>query len=241
MSKMLLNEKPLLVMPELARKIGLNEAIILQQIHYWNEINRNAKNNYRDGHYWTFNTYEGWSEQFPFWHKNTVSRIIKNLKHMRLIIIGRYNKLKIDRTQWYRIDYEALRILEESPLHHIGITNIQDWYQHLTNIVSPLPETNPENNSENNIYTVLTNDDVFMNIYNKRFKQKFGKAHMKVSEDQLRDIEQQIQEIQYCDIDTETWKEKVEEHFDNLPESNNGNIIAFLSASFRYFEVGQYS
>jgi hypothetical protein len=36
-------------------------------------------------------------------------------------------------------------------------------------------------------------------------------------------------------------EEKVVEHFDNLPKKNNGNILAFLQASFRYFEVGEFS
>ena len=35
MSKLLINEHPLQVLPSLATKIGLNEAIVLQQIHYW--------------------------------------------------------------------------------------------------------------------------------------------------------------------------------------------------------------
>jgi hypothetical protein len=45
MSKLLLDEQPLLIMPKLATKIGLNESIIVQQIHYWNEINKKSNNN----------------------------------------------------------------------------------------------------------------------------------------------------------------------------------------------------
>ncbi len=35
MNNLLLDEHPLLVMPKLATLIGLNEAIVLQQVHYW--------------------------------------------------------------------------------------------------------------------------------------------------------------------------------------------------------------
>ena len=35
MSKLLIHDKPIMILPSLAQKIGLNEAIILQQIHYW--------------------------------------------------------------------------------------------------------------------------------------------------------------------------------------------------------------
>ena len=37
MNKLLLNEPPLMILPTLASNIGLNEAIFLQQLHYWIE------------------------------------------------------------------------------------------------------------------------------------------------------------------------------------------------------------
>jgi hypothetical protein len=36
-------------------------------------------------------------------------------------------------------------------------------------------------------------------------------------------------------IDMEDWEEAVQEHFDNLPKGNDGDILAFLEASRRYF------
>ncbi len=35
MSKLLINENPIMIIPSLALKMGLNEAVVLQQIHYW--------------------------------------------------------------------------------------------------------------------------------------------------------------------------------------------------------------
>lgn len=34
-AQLLINEPPLQVLPTLAKTIGLNEAIVLQQVHYW--------------------------------------------------------------------------------------------------------------------------------------------------------------------------------------------------------------
>ena len=150
MSKLLLNEQPLLIMPGLAKKIGLNESIVLQQVHYWNEINRKANNNYRDGYYWTFNSYTDWEKQFPFWSRNTIKRTIRQLEQWKLLRVGNYNKLKIDRTKWYRIDYDVLQALETSPLDHIEPTNVPIWYNHLANLGLPSPETNTETKKETN-------------------------------------------------------------------------------------------
>ena len=35
MSNLLIDDYPILVLPKLANEIGLNEAIVLQQMHYW--------------------------------------------------------------------------------------------------------------------------------------------------------------------------------------------------------------
>lgn len=107
MSKLLLDDKPLIVLPSLAGKIGLNESIILQQLHYWLTESKNV----RDGEKWVYNTYKEWQQQFPFWSDKTIRRSITKLENDGLIITGNYNKMKIDNTKWYRIDYEKLNLL----------------------------------------------------------------------------------------------------------------------------------
>ena len=67
MSRLLIHESPLQVLPSLAVKIGLNEAIILQQLHYW--LNPDHNKNIREGSHWVYNSYEQWQKQFPFGRK----------------------------------------------------------------------------------------------------------------------------------------------------------------------------
>lgn len=120
MSKLLINEYPLMVLPTLAKEIGLNEAIILQQIHYWTEVNKQMDRNFEDGRHWIYNTYDEWENQFPFWGRSTIIRAINNLEKQGLIVSGNYNKKAFDRTKWYAIDYEALRDLEKNALNNKG-------------------------------------------------------------------------------------------------------------------------
>ena len=35
MSKLLINENPIMIQPTLVMKLGINQAIIIQQVHYW--------------------------------------------------------------------------------------------------------------------------------------------------------------------------------------------------------------
>jgi len=110
MSHLLLDSAPLVVIPELAVRLGLNEAIIVQQIHYWIQINERANRNASGGYYWTYNTYEQWAEQFPFWSVKTIKRTITRLESAGILITDHFNKSKMDQTKWYRIDYEKLPI-----------------------------------------------------------------------------------------------------------------------------------
>lgn len=109
MSKLLINEVPLMCLPSLAVKIGLNEALFIQQLHYWVDRSKNII----DGRQWVYNTMADWSKQFPFWSQKTLSRTISNLEKQKLVISGNYNQKGYDRTKWYTIDYVALERLEK--------------------------------------------------------------------------------------------------------------------------------
>ncbi|MEJ9210095.1 DnaD domain protein [Bacillus smithii] len=143
MSRLLLDEKPLIILPSLAEKVGLNEAIILQQLHYWLQQSTNI----RDGYKWVYNTYDDWKEQFPFWSKSTIRRTITRLENSGLIIVGNYNKLKIDNTKWYRINYEALEDMSR-PSAQNEQTECSKWADGVLNLNTPLPETTTETTTE---------------------------------------------------------------------------------------------
>jgi len=108
MSKLLVNERPLVVIPSLAVKLGLNEAMVLQQIHYWLQ---GSQHQY-DGRKWVYNSYKEWQVQLPFWSESTIKRTIKSLEKQGYVISANYNKSKLDQTKWYCIDYKKLAELE---------------------------------------------------------------------------------------------------------------------------------
>lgn len=90
---LLLKVKPLVVSPELASCIGLNEAIVLQQICYWLE-NTTSGVEY-DGKRWVYNTIDEWTNQFPFWSSDTVKRALTSLKKRDLIFVEQLKKLSM--------------------------------------------------------------------------------------------------------------------------------------------------
>jgi hypothetical protein len=109
---LLIEESPMVVLPSLAQKFGLREAIILQQVHYWlcTKLKNTDKHTRTiiDGTPWVYNSYPDWQKQFCWWSVDTVERGFISLEKRGLLKSATYNKMKMDRTKWYTIDYAKL-------------------------------------------------------------------------------------------------------------------------------------
>ena len=135
--------------PELAAVIGLNEAIVLNQIHDWIEKNKGDEMHYRDGRTWTFNTYKEWQEQFPFWGTATIVRTFEKLEKNGFIISGNFNKMKYDRTKWYSVNYDKVNEV----LYQIDKDLYSNGYEAFSQIdksqnidmIKPIPENTTKN------------------------------------------------------------------------------------------------
>lgn len=153
--KLLLDKPPLMVNVDLASIIGLNESIVIQQVHYWLEKNREKKLNFHDGRYWTYNSIKKWKENFPFWSEKTIERTFSIVVNMGIFVTGNYNRDKRDRTKWYTIDYEKLDFYIRSyqlTMNHNGEciqTNCRNEYGQTAEMhTDDMGEALPENISE---------------------------------------------------------------------------------------------
>jgi len=105
-SRLLMDETPLQLLPTLATKVGLNEAIILQQMHYWLTSRHNK--NFINNRHWVYNSYKDWHQQFPFWSKETIKRTIYSLEKQKLILSCKLREQRLDHRKWYTINYQEL-------------------------------------------------------------------------------------------------------------------------------------
>ncbi|AFZ01248.1 hypothetical protein Cal6303_2229 [Calothrix sp. PCC 6303] len=110
MSKLLHDGQHLLYSTELAVKIGRNEAICLQQIHYWMSI---SAGKVIDGIKWFWKTYQEWSEELQL-SVSTVRRVIRNLKMLGLIGINRLSAKTYYQANWYTLNLEAVEALVQN-------------------------------------------------------------------------------------------------------------------------------
>lgn len=107
---LLMPSRPIVINPDLAYSIGLNEAIALQQVNYWLKETKSGLE--RDGVRWIYNTNEQWLEQFPFWSESTLKRTFTRLKTLGVLKIEQLNKSQRDMTNYYTINYES-ELLDE--------------------------------------------------------------------------------------------------------------------------------
>ena len=183
MANLLLNERPLVVLPGLAESLGsLDEAVILQQLHYWLQ----RSNNKRDGRTWVYNSMSDWLKQFP-WVKSrtTLTRHFDKLKKLGLVLTANYNRAGFDKTIWYSIDYDKLKeftaefeakkskedVSGQSIVQNLdnGCTESGQWnvqnldngaYRNCTTNTIDYTETNPETTTENNMSDSKSDDSI---------------------------------------------------------------------------------
>ncbi|CAI2614383.1 hypothetical protein AKUH4B202J_08890 [Apilactobacillus kunkeei] len=187
----LFNERPLVIRPELATKIGLNESIFLQQLNYWlQKSNHNIK-----GKKWIYNTFEEWKNQFPFWSLRTIKRIKTSLENKKIIEVSRYNKRGFDKTNWYSINYDYLDKLVAQrecqngtsmmPNCHDGecqvdTTNTIDYTESTTEITtSNMSSSNEHDHSEAKEIIAYLNDKADKHFRNTQSNYKIIEARLK--------------------------------------------------------------
>lgn len=148
MSKLLIQESPIMIQPSLVVKLGLNGAIILQQVHYWLVTSPHIK----DGKRWIYNTYKDWQRQFPFWSERTIMRAFLALEEKGYLLSANYNRMKGDQTKWYSIDYDRLAELDREVLSHrdrqVESPNTPVCPEQTDSLSEPIPEINTKTNTE---------------------------------------------------------------------------------------------
>lgn len=100
MSIFLVDGEQMSLSQDLAKVVGINGALLLQQLHEKLEEQGILKN----GEIWYCQSYEEWSKQLVFWNVPKIMRIIQKLEKLGVIIsTNTLNKFSTDRTKWYRI------------------------------------------------------------------------------------------------------------------------------------------
>lgn len=176
---LLFDEQPIVFDRTLAREIGDRHATVLQQVHYWIEVNRKKKNKevYKDGYYWTYRSIKKWhEEEFDYLSFSTVRRTFDDLIEDGYLITGEYNKFGADRTKWYRVNKDKIsklyeKITNEKHLSNMTNANAQNEQMEMSKMNSsemlkmsqPIQENNKRLNKENISSHQSNNNIIYVN------------------------------------------------------------------------------
>lgn len=109
MSSTILQRRSIPLIPLLAREIGTNEALVLQQISYWMERSKTS----HAGRKWVYNTTKEWVEkEFCFMSESTLKRVLNNLKKLGLIESKQLSKRTGYHINYYTVNHAAVAKLD---------------------------------------------------------------------------------------------------------------------------------
>lgn len=125
-SALLIRENPIILLPELAIKIGPDLAIIVQQIQYWLEQKEKSHTErcFIDGRYWVYNTVKDWCKtNFPWWRDDQLRRYLEALIETDIVIAEKFEAAAWKQRKWYTLNYETLDKLYQSKIKFVDHKN----------------------------------------------------------------------------------------------------------------------
>ena len=168
---------------EIATKIGVDEAIMLNNFVYWLAKNKANNKNFFDGNYWTFNSVRAYSELFPFWKESQIKRMLKSLIDQNVLVVGNYNQNAYDRTNWYSLSSEYIHLIHWTISTNGEAENSQ-----------PIPDNKPNNKTINISYrefsftlSKLTQYDNLSQEYKDKLKEEINKLNLSIAYDDFVD------------------------------------------------------
>ncbi len=93
---------------ELATRLGLEAALILQHFYYWHQSNRSNPDMIRDGRVWIFSSRKNIISVFPYLTDWKIRATIDKLIGEGYIIKGDYSKESMHKANWYSLSDAAL-------------------------------------------------------------------------------------------------------------------------------------
>lgn len=119
--------------PEIAAKVGVNAAVIYQNILFWTRKNAANGKHIHEGKVWTYNSVKALNKLFEYLSPAQIRTAIGKLLDAGLIYEGNFNQIAYDRTKWYGVPCE---------IHLSKTANGVEQDR------KPIPDSNPDSNPD---------------------------------------------------------------------------------------------
>lgn len=87
--------------PDIASEVGVNAAVIYQNIAFWCERNEANGENMHEGRAWTFNSVKAYGALFPYLTQDQIRRALEKLVEAGLLGVGYFHEDPRVRAKWF--------------------------------------------------------------------------------------------------------------------------------------------
>lgn len=94
-----------------AEKYGIPCAVFIHNIYFWITKNEANGKHFHNGRYWTYNSLTALEKLFPYMSRGQIRTVIRKGEESGAIIRGNFNKEGYDRTNWFTLSDEAIKML----------------------------------------------------------------------------------------------------------------------------------
>ena len=96
-----------------AVEVGVNAAVVLENIAFWVRANRKAGRHKHDGKHWTYGSTRHFAELFDYLSEKQVRGALDKLITCGYVETGNFNRSAYDRTRWFTLTEKGERATQE--------------------------------------------------------------------------------------------------------------------------------
>ena len=239
--ELLRSDGSIIINKRLARSLGIDAAIMYSELASKYKYFKNKDELTKDGFF--FNTVDNMQED------TTLSKYQQNKALKVLCKIGLINQVNrgLPQKRYFKI-VNDLELLNEC-LKGVDMTKVSEKLKNspirseknkpikgekLASNNTKLNKTKT-NNTKSLHHLEELNDEYAFSYLN--IMKQYGHKQKKLTDKSIERIKYALNEIKSNDIDIDTWEDEVIDHFETLAEGRCGDILLFLEACRRHFDI----
>lgn len=154
---------------EVAKRFGINCAVILNSLELWLEKNRANEEYIFENRVWVRNSKRAMTELFPYLNERQINYAVQKLIDENIILKNNFNEKTNDRTLWLTISDTGFSILQNCKMHLTKLSNDNNnIYNNIYNNSNIIKNTK-------NINIINTNKNINNNINNNILEKEIQK------------------------------------------------------------------
>lgn len=136
---------------DLAKEIGLAEALLLQHFYFWYQHARNLPDMCREGRVWFFRSVKEMREVFPYLSDANIRTAIQHLIDRGLVVKGDFSSASMYKATWYSLNDSAIQEFDTTQSQNPFIESRNGFIDSGKSISNKNKDNRKDSSKKNNI------------------------------------------------------------------------------------------